>query len=67
VAVNVGTSWVVSSTRATAGGNVAYEIVTNSLQRLTVTVPRQFTDTPTAEQIIQRSIDALTVPGKPYF
>jgi len=65
--IELGDTWTVSSVRPSPTGNVVYEVVTNSLQRLHVTVPYAQTGAGQPEIIIQRTIDALGAPGKPLF
>lgn len=65
MALELGTSWVISSVRTSPGGNVSYEVVTNSLQRLYVTVPRSFTTDDERDTIIEQALAGLIKPGKP--
>lgn len=57
--------YVVSTIRAGVGPFAVYEIVTDRLQRLYVSIPRKHTDADTAATIIEHTIAGLAVRSKP--
>jgi hypothetical protein len=55
----------VSTVRPDGRGNVIYEIVTDTLQRVHVTVPRTATDDRTAHSIIDAALVGIYARPKP--
>jgi hypothetical protein len=58
-------SYVISTTRPTLTGNVVFEVVTDQLQRLYVTMPNRQTDGPTIDTTIRAALGALYRPPDP--
>jgi hypothetical protein len=58
-------SYTIERVRVTPAGNVAYQVVTDTLQRVTVTIPRRHATVPTIDTIVTHALANISPPPKP--